>query len=260
MITDIEIANVFTYNCTFFDNSASEGGVVYFDSVNFMDIGSMYYGNEARNEVTGYSFNITIVNCSFKSNIALREGGILHTISHSVITDSKVASMFTYNCTFFNNSANEGGVAYLRSITFMDVGSEYTGNKARNGGVFTLNDGIIKASTSRFVNNTAIESGGVLYTPSYDYEHVFNLENCFFINNSANSGGAIAVLYNASVTVITSTFIQNNAIRGGAIYLLINYHLLASYSNFSHNLAKSNDGTIKFSQKIIICCDLKVPN
>ena len=248
VISAFLISNIIVNNSFFINNQASnEGGVAsVWSSSTITAEKSSFEDNRAGNSggviAAGSSFNITIVQCSFNNNTAVREGGVIQ--GYSVITDIEIASVFTYNCTFFDNSASEGGVVYFDSINFMDIGSIYRGNEARNGGVFTLNDGVIRALTSRFVNNTAIESGGVLYTPSYDYEHVFNVENCMFVNNSARSGGAIAVLYNASVTVTASTFIQNNAIRGGAIYLLINCHLLASYSNFSHNSAKRDGGMI----------------
>ena len=52
------------------------------------------------------------------------------------------------------------------------------------------------------------------------------------------------MLSNATVAVTESSFTHNNAIRGGAMYALIDNNLTASYSNFSHNLAKSDGGMI----------------
>ena len=60
------------------------------------------------------------------------------------------------------------------------------------------------AIASRFMNNTAGNSGGVLYTPLYHYAHVINLKASYFINNSGISGGAIAMLSNGTVTVTES--------------------------------------------------------
>ena len=102
------------------------------------------------------------------------------------------------------------------------------------------------AIASRFMNNTAGNSGGVLYTPLYHYANVvINLKASYFINNSGISGGAIAMLSNATVTVTESILTHNNGIRGGAIYALIGNIFTANYcSNFSHNLAKSDGGMI----------------
>ena len=257
-----------------FDNNVVgyDGGVVYaFASSSITVRNSSFDNNEAGDDggvmSAQDSSSITVRNSSFDNNVAGDDGGVMHASINSRITvgnnsfdnntvcrDGGVVSSTTSTkfhiifkndcCTFFNNSANEGGVVFVRDAYFIDLGSMYCGNMAVNGGVITLNGGSIKVTASRFMNNTAKNSGGVLYTPLHRYEHVMKLETSYLNNNNAISGGAIAILSNATIILTESIFTHNNAIRGGAIYLLIGNDLIASYSYFFHNLAKSDGGVI----------------
>ena len=250
-------------NSSFDNNEAGrDGGVMLaYDSSNITVGNSSFDNNEAGCDggvmLAHYSSNITVGNSSFDNNVAGHDGGVVYGTNTIRIYDLDIGQLlcfndgtntttiiFKNNCKFFNNSANEGGVIYVRDAHFMDLGSMYYGNMASNGGVITLNEGFVEETASRFMNNTAGNSGGVLYSPLYNYAHVIKLETSYFINNSAISGGAVAVLSNATVTVTESNFTYNNAIRGGVIYALIGNNFTASYSNFSHNLAKSDGGMV----------------
>ena len=158
-----------------------------------------------------FSIRITVDNSSFINNVAGNNGGVISAgafnestscifiiFGFCLVTQSKVT--FQNNCTFVNNSAYEGGVVYVRDARFVDLGSMYYANMASNGGAITLNEGFVKAAESKFMNNTARNSGGVLYTPLHLSTHVIKLEKNYFVNNSAISGGAIAVFSNDVVT------------------------------------------------------------
>ena len=254
-------------NSSFDNNEAGrDGGVMLAHSGSSITVGnSSFDNNEAGRDggvmLAHYGSNITVGNSSFDNNVAGHDGGVVYGtntvrlydldtqilcffVSDSTNTTTIITIIFKNNCKFFNNSANEGGVIYVRDAHFTDLGSMYYGNMASNGGVITLNEGFIEETASRFMSNTAGNSGGVLYTPLHNYAHVIKLETSYFINNSAISGGAVAVLSNATVTVTESNFTHNNAFRGGAIYALIGNNFTAIYSNFSHNLAKSDGGMI----------------
>ena len=230
-------------NSSFDNNEAGhDGGVMCAYSSRSITVGnSSFDNNEAGHDggvMCAYSSrSITVGNSSFDNNEAGNNGGVMFAYSN-------IKTIFKNNCTFFNNSAGEGGVAYVHNAYFTDLGSRYSGNMAGNGGVITLNEGIVEVKASRFMNNTAENSGGVLYTPIYNYAHVIKLETSYFINNSAISGGVVAVLSNATVTVTESIFTRNYAIRGGAVFTLIGNNFTANYGNFSHNSAKSNGGMI----------------
>ena len=263
-------SSIITVGNSSFDNNVagSDGGVMYACSSSIITVGNSSFDNNVAGSDGGVMYAcsssiITVGNSSFDNNVAGSDGGVMYACSSSIITvgnssfDSNEASnggvMFAYSntktifknsCTFFNNSASEGGVAYVRNAYFTDLGSRYSGNMAGNGGVITLYEGIVEVKASRFMSNTAGNSGGVLYTPLYNYAHVIKLETSYFINNSAISGGAVAVLSNATVTVTESIFTHNHAIRGGAVYTLIGNNFTVNYGNFSHNSAKSDGGMI----------------
>ena len=256
-------------NSSFDNNEADDdGGVMCAWYSSNITVGTSSFDNNEAGRDGGvmyayYRSSITVGNSSFDNNVAGDDGGVMFAWDSSSITvdnssfDNNEASnagvMFAYsntknifknNCKFFNNSASEGGVAYVRDAYFKDLGSRYSGNMADNGGVITLNKGVVEVKASRFMNNTAGNHGGVLYTHFYHNAHVLKLENSYFIDNSAKSGGAIALLSNATVTVAESIFSHNSAIRGGAIYTLIGNNLTAEYSNYSNNLAESDGGVI----------------
>ena len=225
-------------------NSSFENNKAYHDG------GVMYaYSGISTSITTAYSSSsITVGNSSFENNKAYHDGGVVYAYSSGIIYSRTITNnvdrFFQKSCTFFYNSANEGGVVYVHNTNLKDSGSMYYGNMAGNGGVITLNEGSLEVIASKFMNNTARNSGGVLYTPLYNYAHVIKLKTSYFVNNSAISGGAIATLLNATITVIESSFTHNKAIRGGALYILIGNNLTANYSNFSHNLAKHDGGMI----------------
>ena len=230
-----------------FDNNEAGygGGVMYaFYSSNITVDNSYFDNNEAGRDggvmYAFYSSSITVGSSSFDNNIAGSDGGVVYAYSRSI---NSIDTIIIF-CTFFNNSAHEGGVVCIRNAYFKDLGSMYFGNMASNGGVIALNEGSLEVTASKFTNNTARNSGGVLYTPLHDYAHVIKLKTSYFFNNSAISGGAIATLLNATIAVTESIFTHNNAIRGGAIYTLIGNNLMANYSNFSTNLAKRDGGMI----------------
>ena len=255
-----------------FDNNVAgdDGGVMSASSSSSITVGNSSFGNNVAGRDGGvmlayFSSNITVGNSSFDNNVADNDGGVMSASSSSSIIvgnssfDNNVAGndggvvyvyssttgiIFENNCTFFNNSALEGGVIYVHGGSFKDVGNTYNGNTASNGGAILLDEGDVNIMTSSFVNNTARNIGGVLYVPSYAYKDHITFAGSTFHSNRATSGGVIALLSNDNLIVTESTFSYNNAIRGGAIHLLIGNKLTVKYSNFSHNSANSDGGVI----------------
>ena len=145
----------------------------------------------------------TISNTYFENNTAATAGGGLY---HNAILGT------LYNLTFVNNSAHMGGGAHLSYDYYRvtDMNYAYT----------TLSD-------SRFINNHAIYGGGALNTIS----HV-NVDNCEFIDNSANNyGGALSIGFS---NITNSRFINNTAPYGGAVF---SYASGVTDSNFTDNNA-----------------------
>ena len=231
-------------NSSFDNNEAGrDGGVMSARDRSSITVGNSSFDNNEAGCDGGVmsardSSSITLGNSSFDNNEADNDGGVVYVYS------STTGIIFENNCTFFNNSALEGGVIYVHGGSFKDVGNTYYGNTASNGGAILLDEGDVNITTSSFVNNTAGNIGGVLYVPSYAYKDHIALAGSTFHSNRATSGGVIALLSNDNLIVTESTFSYNNAIRGGAIHLLIGNKLTVKYSNFSHNSANSDGGVI----------------
>ena len=176
--------SIITVGNSSFDNNeaGNDGGVMYaYYSSSITVDNSSFDNNEAGNDggvmFAYYSNSITVGNSSFDNNVAGHDGGVVYVTNTIHIYDLNVGRIvcfysrtttttiiFKNNCKFFNNSANEGGVIYVRDAHFTDLGSMYYGNMTSNGGVITLNEGIVEVKASRFMSNTAGNSGGVLYT------------------------------------------------------------------------------------------------
>ena len=121
-----------------------------------------------------------------------------------------------------------------------------------------MNEAFINVTGSKFVNNTAENAGGVLFTPNYRSSHKDNyniliFKRSIFCNNKAiNSGGAFTLLGNDLTTLLESEFTHNNANIGGVIYLLTANNLTINYSNLSYNSAKTDGGVIYSSDQNVL--------
>ena len=235
-----------------FDNNGagSDGGVMYTSSSSIITLVNSSFDNNEAGSDGGVVYcgdcdsNINMGNSTFHSNTAGYSGGVLY---YYCTRHNNIVNIFISLCTFFYNSASEGGVAHLINANVADTGSMYYSNMADNGGTIVLTVGYVSVRTSTFMKNTATISGGVLYSSSHDFPQIVDLESCCFINNSANSGGAIATFLTAAVTVTDSSFVNNSAVRGGAVYLLIGNNFTANSCNFFRNFAL-NDGGLIYSE------------
>ena len=232
-------------NSSFVNNEAGrDGGVISAKSGSCITVGNSSFDNNEASYHGGvmhayYSRSITVGNCSFGSNRASNNGGVVY------VYKSIISTIFKNSCMFFNNSAYEGGVVYVRKGSFKDMGNMYFGNTASNGGVLILLGGDVNIMASSFVNNTARNTGGILYVPNDVHKDHITLAVSTFYSNQASSGGVITLLGNDNLTITESVFSYNNAaIRGGAIYLLTGHKLTVEYSNFSWNSANSDGGVI----------------
>lgn len=138
--------------------------------------------------------------------------------------DETGTSVLLKNLAFINGKAEIGGailVDYGCSLNVSDC--EFKNNKAIGipvkdeipttgfGGAI-YSSGTLDVKNSRFIQNNATEEGGAIYTGDAEQ---FNVLNCNFTKNKANSGGAISALY---LIASASNFIDNSASSGGAIF------------------------------------------
>jgi parallel beta-helix repeat protein/predicted outer membrane repeat protein len=147
---------------------------------------------------------MTIENCTFYGNSA-EDGGAIGNYGEATIT----------NCIFSGNTADyEGGAILNDEIATMTIENcTFSGNTAEYGGAIE-NYGRATITDCTFSENSAYEGGAV---QSYDYgSATMTVANCIFSENMAENGGAIHT--DGNVTIINCTFSGNTAeYDGGAI-------------------------------------------
>lgn len=156
-------------NCTFINNTGSNGGAIY-------NSGS----------------NLNIRDFNFTDNIANNDGAIWNIGSNSTINSSK----------FTNNSADIGGGAIVNTGSNVNISnSSFNKNKRVNYGGAVDNRAVnVTLSESNFTDNTANPGGGIC---NLGY---MNLTKNKMNNNSATLG---KVIYNGNTTYVSNlTFIN----------------------------------------------------
>ena len=170
-------------NCSFINNTAGYGGVIY-----------MKGGD------------LIMDNCSFINNTAKYYGGALS-------CENTLISLT--NTSFDNNTAssNAGGALYFVNSNAVIENINITNSIALMGGALTSLNSNITLSNSNFIKNGANYYGGAMYSMFGQVD----ISNCEFINNTALYGGAIFI-DSSENSSIKSKFNNNSALIAGAIY------------------------------------------
>jgi len=213
-------------NCIFENNTVefegsktAEGGVIYLSSGSATISNSKFINNKGATTGGAISSSVaaTFINNTFERNTASSHGGAMKFAS---------SSTFINNTFKYNEAGENGGALYGSSVTIQSspsypfTGNVFIGNKAKNGGA--IYSGTIGSATSStvttvknntFINNTASENGGAIYTGS----SAARLSNSIFIGNAAKLG---SVLYSSSTStsysgksVVEYSIIDNNIIN-----------------------------------------------
>ena len=194
-------------DCNFYNNSAQDGGAIYFNGTESSDF-------------------ITVENCIFTNNTAIYNGGAIDLFLYGNFTAK--------NCIFINNKAagymdsgGEGGAISTEQICdFINIyNCEFTNNTAAAGtveeGPFWMSSGgaidtagnVTTITDSKFNNNYASMGGAVCLT----WGDADVISNCNFTGNSALYAGAFENI-GCAVTIINSIFDSNKAVKSaGAI-------------------------------------------
>eukprot|EP00033_Pygsuia_biforma_P003656 GCRY01004002.1.p1 GENE.GCRY01004002.1~~GCRY01004002.1.p1 ORF type:complete len:650 (-),score=157.74 GCRY01004002.1:8-1957(-) len=120
-----------------------------------------------------------------------------------------------------NRSSMFGGVGNIRDLSKgIDVYFEdcyFFNNSAGVGGCFDIYHAGVTFVNSSFLDNTAVERGGVLNSQGYGYNTYTKLDRCLLANNSVKTfrGGALYSL-NAYYIIANTTVSNNSAPVGGA--------------------------------------------
>lgn len=242
--------NVVVENSVFENNYANHsGGAIYVLSI-FNDSGR--YPEEGE--------NLIIKNCNFTNNFAQVAAGAIGVYGNNTQV---------IGCNFVSNKVKPatnhksyGGAiqigrdeynlcSYVVNCNF--IGNEAIANDLNNshGGAGCVRAGITYQNC-KFINNSADQGGALTYHASGI------IEDCVFINNSAKLyGGALSTGYmdmDMDLKVINCNFEQNNAPYGGAVQLK-GKNIEIQNSVFNKNTAAVNGGAINIVAKTVAIGD-----
>ena len=200
-------------------------------------------GNNIANSHPGVS-NVTLRNINFVNAYSSDSSASTSFAAVEFIGNGKIE-----NCNFSYNRAGSAAALLIGWATDFNITNcQFTFNSANNngGGAIRLRTGVdsIRIIDSKFINNTAPTQAGAVHFSSGAGNQNISVINCDFINNSANSGGAL-LFQCPNGTVKDSRFNNNKAIdtHGGAIYWDGSYGNVIN-SNFTNNNATSGGGAI----------------
>ena len=164
------------------------------------------------------------------NNDSIPEYGTVELDSDYTFSDSDISTVGT------------DGISIDKSITI--DGKGHTLNASNKASIFKINNNArVILQNIIFINGNASD-GGAIYV---DSGSSFEIINCTFSNNFASyNGGAIFLAtdsFTSQSVIINSNFTNNVALNGGAIYAGASA-LAISLSDFSHNNASSNGGSL----------------
>lgn len=242
--------NVVVENSVFENNYANHsGGAIYVLSI-FND--SDRYPEEGE--------NLIIKNCNFTNNFAQVAAGAIGVYGNNTQV---------IGCNFVSNKVKPatnhksyGGAIQIGrdeyNLCSYVVNCNFIGNEAiahdlnnSHGGAGCVRAGITYQNC-KFINNSADQGGALTYHASGI------IEDCVFINNSAKLyGGALSTGYmdmDMDLKVINCNFEQNNAPYGGAVQLK-GKNIEIQNSVFNKNTAAVNGGAINIVAKTVAIGD-----
>ncbi len=248
---------------------ATLGGAFYNRGAFNIYGGTFEYCKAARGGLVYNYRMLHIYGGSFLNNYASAAGGVIYCPSseYSAVYVGGTTGDATVH--FADNvSAKSGGVIYagVLASTIIYGDTEFIGNRAEkgNGGAIYAS-GVLIAENTVFSENYAYTYGGAAYLVNTSDVYVIRLSrinNCQFLNNIANKGGAVTAYASnstlsqgANVTINNSVFTENigeDRVKskstslgyGGAIVASNKSHVTINGSTFTGNSADTEGGAI----------------
>ena len=214
-------------NDVFLNNTALFGGAlaIFYSSANLSNSSFL------NNNVTGTysSLNIKFITYLQKINSTDNLGAgiavvssIIRVYNCSFIANINTAAIFLYSTAYLDsnvyidNKGYQSGAILVFFSIFQACDSVFIGNKCtilvdiENGGPGAISfiNSDVRLCNTTFINNTAgesIHSGGAVSAVLCS----LSLEECIFINNSANTGGAIGSSCTAMSQILTDGIVEN---------------------------------------------------
>ena len=234
-------------------------------------LGIILYQDDSKHRL--YSTNVSISDCRFTNNTAVR-GGNMYVAVYISRRYRAQHFLFLKNCTFSKGKASlNGGAVSIESVRsrkqrlrkqyfqelVLDVSEcVFVYSTAKIGGALFFKSAVLKVyvsvKTSQFSHNRAnIKGAGVYGMLDKDASvATVNITESRFMNNAASAGGAVYIesvrsngqqnQYTQEVTldVTDCVFVYNKAKEGGALFFksaLLKVYACIKTSQFSHNRA-----------------------
>lgn len=223
-ISDLTIAHCRTSKDS--QTTDQSGGALYMRNVSSFQISNVVFDSNIAGSTGGAIFatnanGLTITGSNFTNNIAIVRGGAF---------GSAFGSATITRCNFIENAANGSSAVTINDISYLSGG--------RGGAAYTIGTSL-SIIGSRFVDNTAVRSGGAVCTE--DSQNVV-VDGTYFINNTATGGsgscpadascdvrGGAFYGNDVDVNFKDCVFVENSAstpninqvIEGGAVYIIV---------------------------------------
>ena len=179
------------------------------------------------------------------STLTLKNGSIIFSSTNSPIPQNGGVVFSTASNLRFSSiniegfgSIEKGGVAYVDGGSLIVRSSVFYENGANDGGVFYVENAPVNFVSSKFLNNDAVNEGGVLLT--FGQTNV-NISQSYFDMNKAYYGGALNLGLAGDddfFTIKTTQFEHNYTNIGGIVSLRgYNHQTTVDQSSFYDNKA-----------------------
>lgn len=194
-------------NCTFINNTGEYGGAIYMDGGYLDIINTAFYDNYAYNYggaiACEYNCQVTIDKSKFVNSKSINDAGGAIYIKDSSLTGNNIeinnskatfgAAITSLSSTIylnfingFNNTAKyEGGVLYQLYGYLTLRNANLLNNSAKNGGALFIDDtDRTILYQNKFINNTALEYAGAVYSLLNNNSRIHDNFNEFYGNQA----------------------------------------------------------------------------
>ena len=231
-------------NCLFQNNFVgySGGAVVASYNTTLSITNSIFVDNEANVMGGGVSVEreseIQITNCSFHNNSAPNAGGAVLVAFNVVLKLQNVSFMY-------NTAGEFGGAIGGQNATVHVEDAEFIGNKATQvgGAVCVQEQAYLRLVNCVFYNNVAYGPGGLGGAVIVAYNATLEVEDTYFISNTANmEGGGVSGTQNSTLIIKSTNFTKNKALFAGGLQVQLNSFLTMRNCTFDSNSADNTGG------------------
>lgn len=186
--------------------------------------------------------NTIIENCHFY-NIQVNGSSVFSLISQVMIINSSFL-YFNYNTIH----CKLGNLSISCTIFSNGNGKSFDPNEMLNGAIFCEDCNQILINNSQFISIKNFDDGSAIKIKATYNEQCYMISNCIFSNNSAKNKGGVLYIDNSNVIITNNYFIDNSANYGGAIYFNSdNPKIILENNIFYNNFADLEGGAIKWS-------------